>query len=198
MKEPLSEEASSADVCAEQPSEADLIRRVLSGEQEEFRLLVEAHQTRVFSIIMKQVGNRAVADELALETFERAFFNLKSFHFRSRFSTWLTRIALNVTGNYFASRRYKEAQRSESFCVQTHDGVAWSGDVSERAEYFKRFHDAISRLSPKLRDVLTLCGFSEASYEEAAETLQIPVGTVRSRLNQARTNLRAMLEKEAI
>ncbi|MBX7136800.1 MAG: sigma-70 family RNA polymerase sigma factor [Oligoflexia bacterium] len=178
--------------------EAQLIHQILGGARDEFRLLVELHQTRIFSIIMKQVGNRSVAEELAAEAFERAYFNLKSFKFRSTFATWLTRIALNVTNNYFTSRRFNENLRNESFSIDTHELAHHSGDVLERAQYFRSFFAAFGTLSPKLRDVLSLCGLQGCSYEEAAEILKIPIGTVRSRLNQAREKLRRKLEELTI
>lgn len=171
-----------------------LIGRVLAGEKEEFRKLIEAHQTQIFSVIMKLVGNRSISEELALETFERAYFNLRSFKFKSTFRTWLTRIAFNLTNSYFASAQYRNSIRTESFSIDQHDFSSNAKNSSERREYFTQFYRAIGSLSPKLRDVLCLCGLNGASYEEAAETLQIPIGTVRSRLNQARQKLREKLE----
>lgn len=175
----------------QQRSEKELIRRVLSGAKDDFRELVLAHQARVFSLVMRQVANEAIANELTQEVFLKAYVNLHRFRFEAQFSTWLIRIALNVCNSYFVSKRYRQSKTTMSVNESEIQEVAAtpSGDIEER-ETLRRLRDALLTLSPKLREVIVLCGFEERPYEEVATILQIPIGTVRSRLNKARNVLR--------
>lgn len=177
----------------------ETIRRVIAGERNEFRHLVLGHQNMVFSLINRQVANRAIAEELTQETFVKAFKHLESFRFESKFSTWLSRIAINLSNSYFASKRYKQLKKTEEYNAEMHEQ---SGNNLEERESQKEllscFQSALAELKPKFREVLTLCGLEGISYEEAAETLEIPVGTVRSRLNKARLLMKeAMREKDS-
>lgn len=174
--------------------DSEIVRRVLAGEREDFRLLVERHKNMVFGMIMRQIGNREIAEEISQETFCRAYVSLKLFRFESAFATWLTRIALNQTSTYFASRRFKESRKTESFDLAQHDAQGsdpHAGQESKAA--LMAFRRAIGALSPKLREVLVLCALEQKSYDEVASALDIPIGTVRSRLNAARLELRKLL-----
>ncbi len=175
-------------------SEAEIIARVLSGQRDDFRHLVDRHKDLVFAMIQRQVGDRGVAEDLAQEVFCRAYQYLKQFRGDSSFATWITRIALNQTNTYFASRRFKEGRRTDSFDAQVHDLGSTDPEGRERMkEILEAFRSGLSELSPKLRDVLVLSAFEQKSYEEVAAILEIPIGTVRSRLNAARLQLRKFL-----
>ncbi len=163
-------------------------------------MVVQEYRDIIFSMIMRQVGDRTTSEELTQETFVKAYVNLKRFRGESKLGTWMTRIALNETNNYFASRRFKEARRSESFSAETHDQVK-DGDeqqeMLEKERWLVRFRAALATLRPLFREVLVLCSLEGRSYEEAAQVLDIPVGTVRSRLNKARLLMReALLQGE--
>lgn len=177
-------------------NESDIIARVLKGERDEFRHLIDRHKNMVFAMLMRQVGNHSIAEDLAQETFCRAYQHLKKFRNESSFSTWLTRIALNQASSYFTSRKFKESRKTDSFDVQTHDmSSSETRQPHERKEIFAAFRNALAELSPKLRDVLVLCAFEGKSYEEAAEVLTVPVGTVRSRLNAARLEVKKLVPR---
>jgi RNA polymerase sigma-70 factor (ECF subfamily) len=174
--------------------DSEIVRRILAGEREDFRLLVDKHKHMVFGMIMRQIGTREIAEEIAQETFCRAYLSLKHFRFESAFATWLTRIALNQTSTYFASRRFKESRRTESFDLAQHDSQGGDPQAGQESKAtLMAFRGAIGALSPKLREVLVLCTLEQKSYEEVAAALGIPVGTVRSRLNAARLELRKLL-----
>ncbi len=188
--------ATVADAPTETEQEQDLIRRIIAGARDEFSLLIEQHQSTVFSVIMRQIGDRATSEEIAQETFLRAYRGLKGFRFNSRFRTWLIRIALLQTSTYFSSRRYKQLRRSKSFDPVTHDSPSGEGNPDsdlDRSRSIKQFQQALGSLSPKLRDVLVLCGLEQMAYEDASDLLAIPVGTVRSRLNRTRIELKQAL-----
>lgn len=176
-------------------SEAEIIRAVVGGDREAFRHLVTRYKNRIFALVMRQVGSRSVAEELTQEIFVKAFLHMRTFRFDSAFSTWLTRIAINHTHSYFGSRRYKQSSRTDEFLPEQHSGSAESPETGlERTERMRRFQLALAGLSPKLHAALTLCALEGKSYEEAAAILRVPVGTVRSRLNTARLQLKTAIE----
>lgn len=175
----------------EEIDEYKLIRSVLRGHQEDFAVLVRTHQQMIFNLIKRQVRDEAAANDLLQETFIRAYGGLKKFKFQSKFSTWLTRIALNVTNSYFSSRRYKEFVKNVPL---DHAPVSSSEDMDSSEPDFSAQQALLQfymgSLKPKFRDVLVLCALEEKSYAEAADILGIPVGTVCSRMNTALTTLR--------
>ncbi len=171
--------------------EAAIIADVLAGDRDEFRHLVAAHQSLVFSMMFRYVGSEELAKELTQETFLKAFIHLKSFRGESAFSTWLVQIGLNRAKSLVSTRRYKERQRQVEFEVERHGGS--DGDTFvrlERKRQVERLKQAITQLDSKYREVVILCALEGLPYEEAAKILQIPVGTVRSRLNKARQTLK--------
>ena len=169
------------------PEEQEIIARVLAGEREEFRHLVRRYQDMVFALVMRQVGQRTTAEELTQEVFIRAFRSLHTFREEAKFSTWLIRIAINHTNSFFVSKRFKQSQKTEEFNPAVHDMTTSSPESElERKQRAQTLQKALAGLKPNFRDVITLCGLEGKSYDEAAEVLGIPVGTVRSRLNKAR------------
>ncbi len=178
-------------------SDRAIVAASIAGDQASFRELVTRHKTAVYSLILRQIGDAATAEELAQEVFVKAFMNIKSFRFESAFSTWLIRIALNHTNSYLSSRAEKQRRRTDPMLNDMHaDGSDDPEKSYQKAQRMKRFREALSHLSPKLRSALILCGIEGKSYEEAADILQIPVGTVRSRLNHARLEMKKALFEE--
>lgn len=175
--------------------ESAIIRRVLNGERDEFKKLVLRYQDMIFSMILRQLGDKETAKDLAQESFLKAFVNLRRFRFEARFSTWLTRIALNQVSTYFSSKKFKQSKMTEALDLSKHDLHHDEPPPDERLLHFRR---AISQLKPKFREVLALCALEGKSYEQTAEILEIPIGTVRSRLNHARLALKSELEKQGI
>lgn len=174
-------------------ADEELIGWIVAGKREYFSVLVERYQKMVFGMIMRQVGSRDVADEIAQETFLRAYKNLETFRRESKFATWLIRIALNQTSNYFSSKRFRQSKQTVSLDMKRHDLP--DENISRNDHREALFLSALGVLAPKFRDVLTLCGYEGKSYEEAALILEIPIGTVRSRLNRARLMLKEEIAK---
>lgn len=172
--------------------DSEIVRRVLAGSHEDFSALVAKHQDLIFAMIVRQVGEHAVARDLTQETFLKAFRGLKHFRFEAKFSSWLTRIALNLTNSYFTSRTYRNKKREIEFDPAVHDLKDEEQiDNAEKEALIASLREALSELKPPFRDVLVLCGLEGKSYEEAAAILEIPIGTVRSRLNKARLLLKS-------
>src|SRR5262245_54454252 len=127
-------------------SDEDLIARVIAGDRDSYREIVERHQDRVFAMLMRQTGSRELAEELSQEVFIKAFFNLKSFRFESSFGTWLVRIALNTSHTYFSSRRFKSQRRTESLDPVKHEALAAAPQGAFPAEVLERFRIEVGKL----------------------------------------------------
>lgn len=176
-------------------SDGEIIRRVLAGERDLFRELVRRHRSVVFSSVFRQVGERSAAEELAQETFVKAYRGLHTFRHEAQFSTWVVCIALNTVSTYFASRAFRERKRTTAFKESEHDrsGARTPEELREEQVRLTRFRDAMAQLPERLREVLILCGVEGKSYEDAAAIIGVPIGTVRSRLNKARLTMRELL-----
>lgn len=166
-------------------SDETIIRSVLSGAVNAYEELVLRYQPMVFAMIKRQVGDEASAKDLAQETFVKAFRNLKGFRQQSSFGTWVTRIALNTTNTYFSSRRYREGLMSVPFDPERHDRQAEASNEPALQRATLLLQKAVASLKPKYREVIVLCSLEGKTYEDAAEILEIPVGTVCSRMNRA-------------
>lgn len=177
--------------------EEETLRRVAAGDRESFRPIVAKYQDMVFSLVMRQVGDREISQDLTQEIFVKAYLGIKRFRFESSFSTWITRIAINHLNSYFVSSRHRNRKLTESFDVGKHD-LASEGTESEEQEQraINRFRAALGGMKAHLRSVIVLCGIEGKSYAEAAELLNVPIGTIRSRLSKARLVLKETLFEE--
>ena len=176
-------------------TEAQIIERSRQGDEQAFAELVLRHQARVFSLLMRQLANRTTAHELAQEVFVRIFRGLPKFRGESSFSTWSTRIALNVLNSHYASAEQRTQRRTISLSDELGHAETHSGPVQDIDAAVNRLRQVVAELPEIYRTAITLTSFESKSYEEAAEILEVPVGTIRSRLNQARKLLRAALKE---
>jgi RNA polymerase sigma-70 factor (ECF subfamily) len=185
-------------VADEAVPDGPLVSQAAAGDSRAFRLLVDRHQGRIVALLGRLCGCPEQALDLAQETFLAAYRHLETFRQESRFSTWLHAIAVNQARA--AARRRKPAvsldEVSQDGRRRVAEPVAELPAVSaglERAELARRITAALERLDERYREVVVLADMHDASYEEIAETLEIPVGTVRSRLHRGRTELRTLL-----
>jgi RNA polymerase sigma-70 factor, ECF subfamily len=177
----------------------ELVTEAQRRNHEAFAMLMKRHQDMLFAMILRQVGDRAIAEDLAQEVFIKAYRGLPAFRGDSKFSSWLVRIALNQTNSYFRSKRYKQSLKQEPLDNVASSGSAESAEIAlQRQQEIAKFQKCLATLKPKYREVLVLCGLEGKSYEEAALIIQIPVGTVRSRLNKARLLAREVLIREGV
>ncbi len=169
----------------------DLVNQSVAGSQAAFVTLVKRHQQRIHSLLERLCGCPETARDLAQETFLSAFRHLHTFEQRSEFSTWLYRIACNHAAS--ANRR----RRPHALPVAVASPIAAGTSVSarmEQAELKQRLAAALDQLDEGQRQAVVLCDMQGATYEEIAETLDIPVGTVRSRLHRGRMQLRQLVK----
>jgi RNA polymerase sigma-70 factor, ECF subfamily len=184
--------------------DAELIGQALAGQTAAFGQLVQKYQDRLYNTIVHVAGNAEDAKDVVQEAFVQAFLKLQSFQGASAFYTWLYRIAFNVAGTH---RRQRGARRTaeqialaEGQLRSSSDGnLRDPGDVPserlEREERCRQVRHAISQLAEEHRVVLVLREMDGCCYETIAEILDLPVGTVRSRLFRARMQLREQLKE---
>ncbi len=169
----------------ENPTDQELIERVLGGERQAYNLLVERYQRAIYSHARRMLRDHDQADEVAQETFVRAYVNLKKYDGRYRFYTWIITIATNLCHDAISARRRSQpldlAQELASDCDPLQDTAGADACARIRAE--------IDRLPHEQRQVLLLRIDRDLSYQEISRVLKIPVGSVMSRLFRARQKL---------
>ena len=177
--------------------ETELIAKSREGDRESFTVLVERYERRVVGVALAVVHNQDDALELAQETFVRAFENLKNFESRSSFSTWLYRIAANLSIDFWRREGRYNVLRGEDAENELRRLPSSQGDsykAASRTELGERLKEALEQLTPEHRAVVLLREVEGLSYDEISDVLQCPRGTVMSRLHYARNKLRSILK----
>lgn len=176
--------------------------RARAGDREAFGRLVRRHHKRVYATALHILNNHGDADDVAQETFVRAFRGLASFDGRADFFTWLYRITVNTALNALRGDRRGSALGERGGTEAAHlggrpealgRGVPDPAQQRERSAEVSRTLAAIATLSPSLRVTLVLATIEEMPHKEIAELLDIPEGTVAWRVNEARRLLRERL-----
>jgi RNA polymerase sigma-70 factor (ECF subfamily) len=187
------------------PDDRALVQKAQAGDRDAFNSLLLRHQDVIFNAVLRLVGEHHRALDLAQEVFLRAFRALASFKGDSAFSTWLYRIALNLCSTERAKRRRPLEARMMSIDAPSRDGEgrrndldpadrrARPGDEAMSSEIQARVREAIDALEEEFRSVVVLRDLCDMSYEEMAEVLDCPIGTIRSRLHRARLKLEEAL-----
>ncbi len=178
-----------------------LIVACLKGRTEAFGELVRRYQDRLFNTVFRLVDNADDALDVVQDTFLNAWQSLDSFKGDSLFFTWLYRIAINTAISH--KRKHKvvlsiDANRNGDIVHEPLDVSEFSqpGHGLELLEQERRIQNALNRLSPEHRAVLILKDMEGQKYAAIADILQVPIGTVRSRLSRARLELREILEQD--
>ena len=180
------------------PTDQTLIDQCLAGRREAFGQLVERYQHRLFHGLLHALGSAEDAQDVAQEAFINAFSKLASFKGEAAFYSWLFRIALNAAVSAKRKNRRMMASveaRREASGLEPMDGnpsnePSHAMHVSERQRLVRQ---ALSELSDEFRTALVLKEMDGMSYEEIAAVVEVPLGTVRSRIHRARLELRAKL-----
>ncbi|MCH7853355.1 MAG: RNA polymerase sigma factor RpoE [Proteobacteria bacterium] len=178
---------------AAEPTDAQLVRRVQKGDKGAFDLLVLKYQHKIVNLVMRYVRDPDQALDITQEAFLKAYRALPRFRGESLFYTWLYRIAVNTAKNYLAAQRRRpmdielDLQDPEQFDLHaklretdTPEGITLRQELSETVQR------AIEALPEDLRTAIILRELDGMSYEEIAQTMECPVGTVRSRIFRAR------------
>lgn len=177
--------------------EAELVRRAQAGDTSSFDQLVEAHYSAVYSAAYRMLNDPSSASDATQTAFIRAFEALASFRGASAFGTWLYRIVMNVCLDELRKRRHQPVSLvpddDEEDSLEERDIPDDSDEPGLLAEQRERqgiVQEAISRLPEDYRAIIVLYDIRGFSYQEIGAMLDIPLGTVKSRLNRARNALR--------
>ena len=181
--------------------ESTIIAAALRGNQKAYARLVETHRVAVFHIVNRIVRNDEAARDLVQETFMKAFTSLGSYRSEFRFSTWLYKIAANSSIDYLRKKRIHALSLDAP--METSDGQIeievpdeTHNPETQLVRKQQRFsiNEAIDSLPPKYREVIELRHKDDKPYEEIADLLGIPVGTVKARIFRARELLKQKLK----
>jgi RNA polymerase sigma-70 factor (ECF subfamily) len=177
-----------------------LIAECLEGRTAAFGELVCRYQDRLFNTVYRLLDNAEDAQDVVQEAFLNAYQSLNSFKGDSQFYTWLYRIAFNTAISLKRKQRVVLSlhnPREDGADVEPHDASEFSQPehALQRAEEERRIQQALNRLSPEHRAVLIMKDMEGQKYETMAEVLQVPIGTIRSRLHRARLELRELLRQ---
>lgn len=175
-------------------SEEILVRKAKKGDTDAFGELVKRYERYILNLVYRTLGYPEDAEDIAQETFIKAFTNIKKFKGESKFSTWLSKIAINLCMDRLRSRSSKEEMPEEGVWLTIPQSSYYDPEeVTERLEIQERIRRAVSSLPDELRVVFVLREFDDLSYEEISKILNIPIGTVESRLYRARMRLKNLL-----
>ncbi len=182
-------------------SDAELVRRGRKGDVEAFGQLVERHQDYIYNAVFHLVSDEHDAEDLAQDVFVSAFDNLERFEGRAKFTTWLYGIMLNTVRSF-----WRRTGRHTVFSLQSsrEDDDGPQPELEDEAdgpvrralrhEDVEVVREAISGLEEDLREILVLRDIQGLSYKELTEVLELPAGTVKSRLHRARGELKDELQ----
>lgn len=179
---------------------AKSIKLVKKGDQSAFEDIVEHFQGKVFAICFRMVGNKHEAEDIAQEAFIRAYINIQSYDENRKFSTWLYRIATNLAidrmrkkkPDYYLDAEIQGADGLNLYAQIPDDGVLPEDEV-ESLETQSYIQKEIMELPAKYRSIIALRFIDELSLKEISEILEIPVGTVKTRIHRGREALRKKL-----
>jgi RNA polymerase sigma-70 factor, ECF subfamily len=188
------------------PSEARFIERLRGRDERAFNELVRTYERRVFALLLRLVGRADEAEDLAQEVFVQVFKSIGGFRGESKLSTWIFRIAVNLSKNRtkYLARRHLDSHAQFDGVTEdvawdkSRDGtvgvVARPDDMLAGREVESIVERAISALDPEFREVLVLRDVEDMSYEEIAEITGLVDGTVKSRIHRARKELKEAVE----
>ena len=175
-------------------SDAECVRRLLQGETDAFEVLVRRHQKTIFNLVYRMLGDYDEAAEISQEVFLSAYRSIRQFRGDANFSTWLYRIALN----HASTRRRNLAKWQQRLVpIDTTEPVSEReldpAETVEQKEIQEEVQKALNSLEPEDAKIILLKDLQDVPYEEVARVLEVPIGTVKSRLHRARQALKTRL-----
>lgn len=176
--------------------EEGFLNRIAEGEKEIFGELVLRHQDFIFSVVSKYVRIEEEARDLTQDVFLKAYENIGKFRGESKISSWLYRIAYNLSMNWSERRSGRETQLDDELAETLAEPPSLAEEIFEREAQLARITGLLAELPEKYRAVISLYYFEDKSYQEIAETLGLPMNTVKIRLLRAKDRLREKLGAE--
>ncbi|MDZ7263325.1 MAG: sigma-70 family RNA polymerase sigma factor [candidate division KSB1 bacterium] len=181
------------------PTDEDLIERFQNGDLYAFDLIVKRYKNQLMNFVYRFLGNAEEAEDLVQETFLRVYRNRRAYQKVAKFSTWIYTIAGNL-----AKTELRKRKRRKFFSISDLGYNEKDYDISDEAFNPEKdvdsrmkeeiIHREINDLSPKFREVILLRDVQQLSYEEISQIVDIPLGTVKSRVNRGRLKLQERLK----
>jgi RNA polymerase sigma-W factor len=186
------------------PLSKEIIRQAIEGDQKAYAEIVERYRPQIFTLIIRMVKTREEAEDLTQETFIKAFHSLPSFNAEYAFSTWLYKIAVNNCIDYFRKKRLKTTSIDTPIMAKDGELPREFPDEGSQGpdsglldqERKSQIQSAIDNLPEKYRDAILLRHVQDKSYEEIADELHVPIGTVKVRIFRAREMLKKKLRDQ--
>lgn len=180
-----------------------LIEQCLAGNDSAWADLIKTHNRRVYAICYRFTSSESAAQDLSQEVFMRVFRTLKSFRAgEGSFAVWLTRLTRNLLIDHYRRSRLERASDSLEDQISVLEERTAVGSRTDgmlvRREASELLQAALQKLSPELRETVILRDLEEMEYREIAQSLNVPEGTVKSRLNRGRTELARILRKQKV
>lgn len=176
------------------------IKEVLKGDQNAFAEIVELFQDKLYRICYRMLGNKHEAEDIAQEAFVRAFINIHTFDTNRKFSTWLYRIGTNLCIDRIRKKKpdyYLDAEVAGTDGLNMYSQIASKEELPEqevlKMEMQDRVQYEISRLPDKYRAVIVLKYMEDLPLQEISDILEMPLGTVKTRIHRGREALRKQL-----
>lgn len=175
-------------------SDAECVRKLQRGQTDAFETLVRRHEKTIFNLVYRMLGDYDEAAETSQEVFLSAYRAIGQFRGESNFSTWLYRIALNHATTRRKSLNTRQQRNvSLEMTEPISDPQPGPAETMEKKEIREHVQKALNNLAPDDATVIVLRDLQDVPYEEVAQLLEIPVGTVKSRLHRARQALKSEL-----
>jgi RNA polymerase sigma factor (sigma-70 family) len=176
-----------------------LVAEVLNGNSAAVKTLIERYQKLVSHVVFRMITNRSDREDICQEVFIKVYQNLAGFHFESKLSTWIARIAYNACINHLEKKRLlllDDLHREENALEQYPSDVATPDHYTEMQDIATRVRSEIDKLPVHFRAVVTMYHLEQMSYEEIVEVTGMPLGTVKSHLFRGRKFLKDRLSEK--
>jgi RNA polymerase sigma factor (sigma-70 family) len=176
----------------------EIIERCLNGDQAAWESIVRMYRRKVFNVAYKFVGSHDQAEDLTQDVFLKLFKSLDTFDRRANFQTWLISVSRNLCIDHYRAVRKERETINRDVDPADHPPISLDIRADVRLEQRDRVHllrRALDKLAPTLRTAVMLRDIQEFSYQEIAQALHLPEGTVKSRINRGRTELARQIQK---
>ncbi len=180
-----------------------LVRAAIDGKQSAYAELMDRYRESIYYMMLKMVKNQDDADDLTIEAFGKAFNRLEQYSPSFAFSTWLFKIASNNCIDFIRKKRIKVTSMDTGRTTDDGDVIFFDAKATTlnpeetiiQSQKVKLMRDLVGKLKPRYKELIEKRYFEELSYEEIAEELNLPLGTVKAQLFRAREFLANMIEK---
>jgi len=174
-------------------ADQELVAKIVAGDKQAFAQIIDRFSSRIYRLAYRMCGSAMDAEDLTQEIFLAIYRSLPSFRGDSALSTWVYRVAMNHCVDFQRRHRPETLSLDEQLVVVTNRWCDNPQEALSKEELGRQIEEALARLAPHHREVVILHELHGLTYAEVAKVLQIPVGTVKSRLSNAFRQLRELL-----